>query len=290
MNDDDLNKLRESLRRMTDGLNLDYIAKIVNDMPKIVIPELPKLDYSNLFPSNAQELVKQIAAFAKQQADAFSSTLKAIDFSNLYPPNWKNGKNVLSFPQDLELIVADGIPLAYVPPYHVLEKIFTSTSTSQRRKILSDNHKSIVDSCGCIIDTIKEKELRQYQIFTKESIKAFNDGNWRASQALSTSILDSFLHKHFSKNVRIKMVDQKSPIDWKKLPTHLAFTIGAISANYGQYYPENGDKIPKKYSRHASVHGLSVRQYSKLNSLIALMTVVSLLKSIEASFLRKHRN
>ena len=288
MNSDDINRLKESIRQMIDASNIDYISKIItSNTPKIVIPQPPKMDYSDILPSNAQELIRKISDIAKRQADSITSALKSIDFNNLYPPNWKDGEKTLLLPDDLESIVADGIPLAYIPPYHVLEKIFVATSTGQRRKILSDNHRSIVKQCDSVSDTIQEKELKQYVVFTKESIETFNAGNWRASQALSTSILDSFLHRNFSKDDRIKMVDQNRPIDWKKFPTHLAFVIGAISANYGQYYPENGDKIPKKYSRHATSHGLSSRQYSKLNSLIALMTVVSLLKSVETSFFKK---
>jgi hypothetical protein len=257
-------------------------------MPKIVLPQLPKIDYSAILPPNTQEVIKQISELAKRQIESATSALKSFDFSSLYPPNWRSGDNTLSFPDNLEDIIADGIPLAYTPPYHVLEKIFATTSTSQRRKILSDNHKSIVAQCDSTLDTIQEKELQQYIVFTKESIATFNGGHWRASQALSTSILDSFIYRHMSKD-RVKITDQKNPIDWKKFPTNLALTIGAISANYGKYYPENGDKIPKKYSRHASAHGLSARQYSKINSLIILMTVVSLLKSVEVHFL-KNRN
>lgn len=290
MNNDDLKQMQKSIRQMANIANLDYISKtIAMSMPKIVIPQLPKIDYSNFLLPHTQEFIRQISTIAKQQVDSIAPTLKAIDFSKLYPPNWKSGNNILSFPDDLESIIADGIPLAYTPPYYVLEKIFAATSTSQRRKILSDNHKSIAKQCDYILDTIQEKELKQYLIFAKESVRVFNAGNWRASQALSTSILDSFLYKHFSKGDRAKMVDQKKPIDWKKFPVHLAFVIGAISANYGRYYPENGDKIPKKYSRHASAHGLSSRQYSRLNSLIALMTIVSLLKSVENSFRKRNQ-
>lgn len=287
MNNDDIRKIQESIRKIIDDSYINRISETLANIPRVVIPKFPKIDYSSLFPSNTQELVKQLSTLAKKQIDSLSSTLKSIDFSNLYPPNWKNGDDTLTFPSNLDDIVGDGIPLAYTPPFHVLEKIFVATSTSQRRKILSDNHISIAKHCDDTLKSIQQKELKQYVVFAKESLRVFDNGDWRASQALSTSILDSFLYRHFPQTDRRKMVDQGNPIDWKKFPTYMAFTIGAISANYGKYYPENGDKIPKKYSRHASAHGLSTRQYSKLNSLIVLMTVVSLLKSVEIGFFKQ---
>lgn len=53
--------------------------------------------------------------------------------------------------------------------------------------------------------------------------------------------------------------------------------LGGIWGAHGEFWPDKGDKIPRSYSRHGSVHGVSRRQYSRINAVLALMHVVSLL-------------
>ena len=43
-----------------------------------------------------------------------------------------------------------------------------------------------------------------------------------------------------------------------------------------EFWKHKGDKVPHYYSRHASVHGVSSRQFSKRNCIQVLMLVTSL--------------
>ena len=44
-----------------------------------------------------------------------------------------------------------------------------------------------------------------------------------------------------------------------------------------QFWKHKGDQVPRHYSRHASVHGVSSRQFSKRNCVQVLMLVTSLI-------------
>ena len=46
---------------------------------------------------------------------------------------------------------------------------------------------------------------------------------------------------------------------------------------YQKYKLEDGDPIPRTFSRHASVHGVGPRQFSKRNAVQGLLFVCSLL-------------
>ena len=70
-------------------------------------------------------------------------------------------------------------------------------------------------------------------------------------------------------------------MDINQYPLRVAIVLGGIWGSYGEFWPSNGDVIPREFSRHGSAHGVSRRQYSRINSLLALMHVVSLLKLLE---------
>lgn len=54
-----------------------------------------------------------------------------------------------------------------------------------------------------------------------------------------------------------------------------------VWGSYGQFWPTNGDTIRYRYSRHGSAHGISRRQYSRVNAVIALMHIVSPLRLLD---------
>ncbi|WP_127125601.1 hypothetical protein [Georgenia sp. SYP-B2076] len=46
---------------------------------------------------------------------------------------------------------------------------------------------------------------------------------------------------------------------------------------YQQFFATNGDKVPARFSRHATAHAVSAHQYSRRNAEQALMFACSLL-------------
>lgn len=264
-------------------------------VPKIEVPAL-KFDYSSMFPeitkineSIMKSLAPTLAEFNRTYFSQFSEIAKNLQkiAARAYPSNWRLGDGLVSFPDNLEeILIEEGIPLAWVPPTEVLEKLFAAESPGDRRKVLSSNWKAIVAECQAVLGTVEEKQLAIYVEFATEAAEALAEGKWKASQALSANILDSFLHQKFTAEDRMELTNQKTRVDWKKFPMRVALVVGSLSGGYGEYWPKNGDEIPKQFSRHASAHGLSHRQYSRLNAVIALMNVVGLVKVSETDLYR----
>lgn len=281
---------------------LNSIAKInesalagLKVMPKFEVPTL-NLDYSSLLPdmtkfneSIMKSLAPAFADFNKRyfaQFDEIAKNLQKIA-ARAYPPNWRIEDGLVRFPDNLEtILIEEGIPLAWVPPPQVLEKLFAAQTPGDRRKVLSSNWKAVVAECTAVLNSVEEQKLSVYVEFALEAAEALAAGKWKASQALSTNILDSFLHQKFTIASRKELTNQKQRVDWKKFPMRVALVVGALSGGYAEYWPKNGDEIPKQFSRHASAHGLSRRQYSRLNAVIALMNVVGLIKVAETDLYR----
>lgn len=264
-------------------------------VPKIEVPVL-KFDYSSVFPeiskindSVMKSLAPGLAEFSKAYSLQFADIAKNLQkiAAGAYPANWQAVDGLVGFPDNLEEILIDeGIPLAWVPPTHVLEQLFAAETPGDRRKVLSSNWKSIVDECVVVLNSVGEQKLAVYVEFALEAAEALSEGKWKASQALSTNILDSFLHQKFTPASRKELTNQRNRVDWKRFPMRVALVVGALSGGYAEYWPKNGDEIPKQFSRHASAHGLSRTQYSRLNSVIALMNVVGLIKVSETDLYR----
>lgn len=275
-------------------INANALAGI-KVMPKIDLP-IVRVDYSSMFPEINrinETVMKSVAPMLAELNKSYSSQFADIA-KNLqkiavraYPENWRHGSGLVEFPDNLEQILIDeGIPLAWVPPTRVLEKLFAAETAGKRRQVLSSNWKTIVDECVVVLKSVEEEQLGVYVEFGLEAAEALADGKWKASQALSANILDSFLHQKFTPESRKALTDQKQRVEWKKFPMRVALVVGALSGGYSEYWPKNGDEIPKQFSRHASAHGLSRRQYSRLNAVIALMNVVGLIKVSETDLYR----
>lgn len=65
------------------------------------------------------------------------------------------------------------------------------------------------------------------------------------------------------------------------------FVFAPIWNSHMKFFGHAGDEPPTEYSRHASVHGVSRRQYKLENCIQALMLVTSLLVYIEIILVRK---
>ena len=256
------------------------------------VPAL-KLDYSSLFPDFAAiqasaitPLLPSIRLIQDLQHDQFASIIRSARaaMSSLLPPNWR-GEDV-SIPQDLEAFLLDeGLPLAWVPPQDVIVKLFAAGTAAERRKILGARWKTITRSCLDELKKVGHADLTEHAEFAIEAAESLLDSRSKSSQALSANLLDTILRASFDEKSRTTITGQKQRLDIDDYPLRVAIVLGGIWGSHGQFWPSKGDKIPRKYSRHGSAHGVSRRQYSRINALLALMHVVSLLRVLEVDLI-----
>lgn len=78
------------------------------------------------------------------------------------------------------------------------------------------------------------------------------------------------------------VTNQKAKPDADEFSIRAAITLSGIWSAHGQYFPEKGDQVPRAYSRHGTVHGVSKRQFTAVNATLALMHVVALLRLLDS--------
>lgn len=261
---------------------------VLDLLPKLDIPSL-ELDYSALFPDFAAISKRAIEALRPRldfihrlQRDQFAVIIAAARkgvFSSL-PPNWRD--DTITIPKDLEqLLLDEGLPLAWVPPTAVLARIFAAGTPQERRRVIGRSWKRIGEACGVELDRVHALRLKGHVKFARNAARSLLDGSSETSQALSANLLDSILRAEFSDGDRKTITGHKSRLDIEDYPLRVAIVLGAIWGAHGQYWPEKGEKVPREFSRHGSAHGVSSRQYSRINAVLALMHVTALLRLLD---------
>lgn len=277
-------------------------AKLFADLAQVTTPkfnllkiELPplRIDYQSLFP-NLEKLNQQILAqlaptFAafhdiqrEQFAHAFVNLAKLAD--TLWPPNWQGAGDPA---EDLleRMLLDEGLALAWVPPSDILGRLFVAETSQQRRRIIGSNWKRIIEAARTELDQVTAPRLKQHIHFARRAADAVLAGNHPEGQALAANLLDTIMRGEFSSSDRQSITNQKNRFDIEDYPVRLALVLGGIWGAHGEYWPDKGEQIPRRFSRHASAHGVSKRQYSRINATISLMHLTALLRVIQQDML-----
>jgi hypothetical protein len=245
------------------------------DFDTSIIPGINKIVQNAV--GDLTPLVESIQHLQRQQfGDLFEGVGKFIRLS--FPPNWQGDNLLIPNQADLEeLLLDEGLALAYVPPKKILEQIFKSPDAQTRRNIIGRNWRKITQCCEIELTTIQNPKLVHYAGFANSAASSLLDSHTAPSQALSISTLDSALRLEFNPSSFTLITNQSTRFDINGYSLRIALVLGGIWGSYGQYWPNAGDKIPRRLSRHATAHGVSNNQYSRVNAVIALMHLTALL-------------
>lgn len=303
----------EGYRELARGINrtvsrslpdITNLAGSLVSLPKIELPlidafSVPSVHLLNMTIADSVKLssttstLTSIAEITKMHSNTINNILKPLtdkwlsQFSeisksmqefvyNSYPPNWREKSRIL-LPPNLEgLLLDEGLPLAWVPPNNVLAKLLAAKDANERRRVLYSNRVGIVSHCLNELKTIDDQGASEYASFAIESAESIRAGHWRSSQALSTNLIESVMSLSFDSKAKAMLTSQKQRLDWESYQLRKALVFGGIWGSYAEYRPY--ENIPRRYTRHASTHAVSNRQYTNINSLIALMHATALLK------------
>lgn len=215
----------------------------------------------------------------------------SVAFQQALPPNWQDPE--IEFPslgelEELQLL--QGLPLAWVPPSEVLRRLLGLSTLEERLVLIEDQSGPILRSCEAELQRLTAPLLKEWISSAEEVVTCLKAGHIRAGQALAAVALDSAVSEFITKSYKhavSQTVNGKSTPPGS-LPTSFPTWLDvdyprALMVMYGlwgahkKYWVRKGDEIPAIFSRHATVHSMSSRQYSLSNALIAVMHLVSLL-------------
>lgn len=250
----------------------------------IATSELSKLTRQFNLATNFQPITNKIVTnLFKQYNSTWRKLFESIGdiTARIYPENLRELRPPL---EDLEtLLVDEGIPLMWVPGAEIAEVLLAESDAPSRRRVMRQRWKGIVTDCESVINKADHPELRDAQLFALDCVRALREGHSSAAQALAANLLDSLMNHHFDKQTRVKLT--KNEFKQKGIKFNMddyriraALTFAPVWYAYAQYWPQNGDPIPREFGRHPSAHGVSRRQYTRINGVIGLMLATSVLR------------
>jgi hypothetical protein len=224
----------------------------------------------------------------RQQWDELFAGIPKL-FGRLLPPNWEEVK--IPSVELLETILLDeGIPLAWVPSQELLIAILDAPDGAARRRIIGSRWRRMVSDCEASLAEVSSEDLQRHCVFASDIVRALRDGHQAAAQALAANLLDSIIRQNVDLTLKKTVTatgNKRIRIDLDDYRIKTAFTMAPIWRAYEEYWEHKGDPIPRMFGRHPSAHAVSRTQYSRVNAVIGLMLVTSVLRLLDDGIGRK---
>lgn len=291
--------MQKSLDRIIAG-RTPYLQSINSVLMKNIAASIAPINTAAWFPqlklfdASAFGIDKVLSGFAfnfldqhRRQWDSLFESMRGLA-ERVFPPNWQG----LDQP-DLTVIEAilldDGIPLAWIPSQPILRAVFDAPDAAARRLVIRNRWKGLTSDCEACITDVSHAEVRCHLPFAMDIVRALRDGHTSAAQALAANLLDSILRRNFNKDDFKAVTTNRrggSRFDLDTYRIRVAFTLAPVWRAYAEYWESQGDPIPRAFGRHPSAHAVSRTQYSRVNAVIGLMLVTSLLRLLDSELKR----
>jgi hypothetical protein len=251
--------------------------------------------YGQIWPS--------IAAIAAE-----TGTVQGQIYRGAAPPNWTEDESapLLSYPDAVQLALAEGIPRAWVPDPETTRLLMAVPRAAPGRspalrKILEERSDSILDYCQIKLDEITADpdapdDRKRMAEVAYQSIQALRAGLPAPAQSAAANLIDQLLRRLFtpihgtyayratSKRVRNLAEEVVTlSLSFLAILRELA-TLMPVPRALTEWWPDRNMVPPESFSRHATAHAITEpSQVNSANALTAIMLAVSLLCQENAS-------
>jgi hypothetical protein len=215
------------------------------------------------------QLVAAAAALKKLAAESHIENWKTLD-----EDQWVRA---------LTLMCADdGVPLAWVPPSHVVEALVDAPDHAARDAVLLKREVEIEQQARQLLDAVTHSQLTDLRAATAASWDAWNAGLTLPAQSAAGVIVGDVLVRHGFENFgdfrkqwekfRDTLVEE-----WRLTELRTTAVMCALSTSVQR---EDQGAFPG-FNRHASLHRLDAQQHTRANALRALMLVTAAVRELQ---------
>jgi hypothetical protein len=260
------------------------VAFVQSNVGKIAAQLITNIELGGIAESLAS-VSKITSTFAEQQSAWLKNLGSAIAAMHaaFYPPNLRAIEG-LKFAEVETVVMVDGIPLYGLPRAATADALIRADGTSERRRILGRRWRTISADCRAIVIGCESQAVAPYVPFAVAALDALDGGHTAAAQALAGSLVDATLNAYFGKD-RYKYTPDRHGKRTKD--AYDEFSIRQFTAfapmwqAYQQFFVTEGDKVPATFSRNATAHTVSPRQFNRRNAVQGLMLACSLLYRLD---------
>lgn len=256
------------------------VALIQSNLNRVATQLTANFDFSAF-----ESVARAVSIFTEQKKawlDNIGPAIAAMR-ANFYPPNLR-GIEGLELELVEQVVMVDGIPLYGVPRTSVAEALIRADGASRRRETLGRRWKTISADCRLAVNECSSSAVALYQLVALTALDALDEGHTAAAQALAGSLIDAILSSYFG-NDRSKYTPagngKRTTDAYSAFSTRQFIAFAPMWQAYQKYFVTEGDKVPMTFSRNATAHTVSPRQYNRRNAVQGLMFACSLLYRLD---------
>jgi hypothetical protein len=273
-------QLSDAVRPLTSFLNNSVWAEQVNSL----------VDAQVALSKQLNDAVRPLAWLINSSATLdLQKALSGIDFSwveeslrNALPPNWRDLGHSSRLDQVLAIMDETGWCLVWCPRGELIEQLVDAPDVDARTAILLNAQELVLEDLReCLADTDGE-EIADHRDAAWRAIDAFASGHDAAAQALAASDLSALINGTLGLSFHgAEQRLQGDPMEASINAFREQAVFNMVSLSLQRYYADRGDPVPASFSRHATAHSISNEQYTKINSLAALLLLVAFIKELD---------
>lgn len=197
------------------------------------------------------------------------------------PPNWVDAEPRLKATDVLEFMRETRWCLVWVPRAEVVRRLVDSDQ-DQRGEVLLSSSKEIVEDARSVLRAIEHPELQQVCKAAREVTDAIEAGLDMAAQSLAASCLSDVINTKFGMTFTEARedfdIEDPMQIPWVRF--RHASVLLLVAAALETYWHDK-TPVPPRFSRHASAHSVSEKQYNRENALAGLLLATAFLMEAE---------
>lgn len=179
-----------------------------------------------------------------------------------------------------DFLAEEGIPLYLVPRQSTVEAFLAARDRGAVRALPTTRARSITTDCQVVWRSHRTTRTTEWVDLLEAGLAAYEAGHTEAAQALFANVLDSITFAIPGPDRRRYTNHKWGDADYEHLleedlATGLA--IMPLWRVHEENWADKGHDVPREFNRHATLHRVSSRQYTKRNALQSMMLATSLL-------------
>lgn len=227
-------------------------------------------------------LNRQLAEITRVWEKAYLPQLREVARSlsiAALPPNLRELPGLS--PLDLiEVGRTEGLALYGVPGPATAATILKAQSPDERRAVLDRELGNIATECEVSLRGDLQTRSEPHKFLLSKACAAARDGHVEAAQTLATTVLDASLTLFDAETRRLMKRSYGKKRDEDTLMVREAMIVLPTMTAYTSFDPHGDGAVPETYSRHATAHTASPRQFTRGNAAKALLLATSVLNSV----------
>lgn len=197
------------------------------------------------------------------------------------PRNWPTAYE-RHLPGLVSMVNDEGIPVAWVPRWELLEELLGAPDATARSLLLVKHRDEILDDCDAALADVSDPTLTPFTPTVQEVISASRYGLWKVAAISAVAITHSIVerlewvsasqqvkkHHALKENVSLAEVMERA-------------TRGPLVLFYDDWNPKSRRPRPTHLTRHVVSHQFGPEQVVERNCVVAVMLLTSLMVTVD---------